>query len=581
MERIGLAPGTELGGYRVLGPLGQGGMGAVYRALDGDGATVALKLVHPHLTDGPARDRLTREVAALQRVRHPGVARVLDAEIDSAEAFVVTELVDGPTLAEHVEAAGPLPADALADLAEQLRVALSAVHGAGVLHRDLTPTNVLVSERGPVLIDFGIAQAAEDARVTSAGQVAGTPGYLSPALLAGQEPSTADDWWGWACVLAFAATGRPPFGVRPLAAVLARVRTGEVDLDDVDPRVAEVLRAALAVDAATRPAPEATVAGLRRAAELDGATVVATTAAGPADAGIGAQEPAATAVLGADAPGGTKVLPVDPHAAGAGPVLPLPPATVVVAAADADRDQSDWDDDGLDDADEDEGDEAYDEDGPDEDVDEADLPSPRRRTGTVLAVGAALAAAGAAWPGVALLVAVVLAVVVRSVGLDVDAMHARRLRRGARGGDAARAVAGWPWYLLRAVLGVLPAALVAASAVVVVGGVGWWLVDTGRVTVAPPAPGESAGDLAGNAAWVVPALLAVALAVGLVLVWFGPMSRATRRGARWTLAAVAPGRAGAATAVLVALAGAAVLGTLVVLGQPVTWWPLPGPPDLR
>lgn len=581
MERIGLAPGTELGGYRVLGPLGQGGMGAVYRALDGDGATVALKLVHPHLTDGPARDRLTREVAALQRVRHPGVARVLDAEIDSAEAFVVTELVDGPTLAEHVETAGPLPADALADLAEQLRVALSAVHGAGVVHRDLTPTNVLVSERGPVLIDFGIAQAAEDARVTSAGQVAGTPGYLSPALLAGHEPSTADDWWGWACVLAFAATGRPPFGVRPLAAVLARVRTGEVDLDDVDPRVAEVLRAALAVDAGTRPAPEATVAGLRRAAELDGATVAgtATTAGAPPAAGTAV----ATAVLGAGASGGTRVLPVDPPAGpadvGTGGVHDAAAAEPDVAGGtDGVDDDEAYDDEGYDDEpDEDDADEADE----DEDVDEADLPSPRRRTGTVLAVGAALAAAGAAWPGVALLVAVVLAVVVRSVGLDVDAMHARRLRRGARGGDAARAVAGWPWYLLRAVLGVLPAALVAASAVVVVGGVGWWLVDTGRVTVAPPAPGESAGDLAGNAAWVVPALLAVALAVGLVLVWFGPMSRATRRGARWTLAAVAPGRAGAATAVLVALAAAAVLGTLVVLGQPVTWWPLPGPPDLR
>ncbi|NTW41667.1 MAG: serine/threonine protein kinase, partial [Cellulomonadaceae bacterium] len=220
MERIGVAPGTEIGGYRVLAPLGQGGMGAVYRAVDGDGTVVALKLLHPHLgADPDARERLRREVANLQRVRHRGVARVLDAEIDSSDAFIVTELVDGPDLATLVRTDGPLAGQRLTDLADQLRDALEAVHAAGVLHRDLTPGNVLVTDDGPVLIDFGIAQAAEDARVTSTGLVAGTPGYLSPQMLEGAEPTEATDWWGWAALLAFAATGRPPFGVRPLAAV--------------------------------------------------------------------------------------------------------------------------------------------------------------------------------------------------------------------------------------------------------------------------------------------------------------------------------------------------------------------------
>ncbi|WP_250447964.1 serine/threonine-protein kinase, partial [Actinotalea sp. C106] len=247
MERIGVAPGTEIGGYRVVSSLGQGGMGAVYRAVDGGGAPVALKLLHPHLgADPEARERLRREVAHLQRVRHPGVARVLDAEIESSEAFVVTELVDGPDLAAHVRRHGPMPDAELADLADQLREALTEVHGAGVLHRDLTPGNVLISPRGAVLIDFGIAQAAEDPRVTSVGMVVGTPGYLSPELLEGGEPGEAADWWGWAAVLAFAATGRPPFGHRPVQSVLARAREGRPDLEGVPPRTQATLRAALA-----------------------------------------------------------------------------------------------------------------------------------------------------------------------------------------------------------------------------------------------------------------------------------------------------------------------------------------------
>ncbi|KGM11136.1 serine/threonine-protein kinase, partial [Cellulomonas carbonis] len=235
MERIGVAPGTEVGGYRVLSPLGRGGMGAVYRAVDGDGVAVALKLLHPHLAADPsARERLRREVAHLQRIRHGNVARVLDAEIEADEAFVVTELVDGEDLATRVRERGPLPPAAVVDLGERLRDALEVVHAAGVLHRDLTPGNVLMSPRGPVLIDFGIAQAADDARVTSTGMVVGTPGYLSPELLEGAEAGPEADWWGWAAVLAFAATGRPPFGAAPVQAVVARVRSGEVDLAGLD-----------------------------------------------------------------------------------------------------------------------------------------------------------------------------------------------------------------------------------------------------------------------------------------------------------------------------------------------------------
>ena len=113
----------------------------------------------------------------------------------------------------------------------------------------------------------GVAQVVEDGRFTTAGQVAGTPGYLSPELLAGDEPGPRDDWWGWAAVLAFAATGRPPFGIRPLAVVLARVSSGRPDLAGLDPRVAAVLAGALAVEAEDRTPPGDVVAALRRIAE--------------------------------------------------------------------------------------------------------------------------------------------------------------------------------------------------------------------------------------------------------------------------------------------------------------------------
>ncbi|KGM08482.1 serine/threonine protein kinase, partial [Cellulomonas bogoriensis 69B4 = DSM 16987] len=331
MERIGVAPGTEIGGYRVLAPLGAGGMGAVYKAEDGGGAPVALKLLHPHLGADPhARERLRREVLHLQRVRHTGVAQVLDAEIESTEAFVVTELVEGADLAAHVREHGPMPLPEVVELADQLRAALTEVHAAGVLHRDLTPGNVLVSPRGAVLIDFGIAQAAEDPRVTSTGMVVGTPGYLSPELLEGGEPSEAADWWGWAAVLAFAATGRPPFGQRPVHAVLARARAGEPDLVGLPTRFAATLRRALAVDPRHRLEPTRVVEELTESADdelpEDATQVLAQT---PADVEpTSVVHTAATAVM-PDLPPpheqATAVMPVDPRDAQSTQVQPVLP----------------------------------------------------------------------------------------------------------------------------------------------------------------------------------------------------------------------------------------------------------------
>ncbi|MFH5824924.1 protein kinase [Georgenia sp. AZ-5] len=253
----------EVGGYRLLRRLGSGGMGAVFEAVDADGRRVALKLLHPHIGSDPqARRRLAREVALLHRVKDAGVARVLDAEVEDAEAFVVTELIEGPTLEEDVAADGPFSPQELSTLAHSLADALRAIHAVGVIHRDLKPGNVMMSEHGPVVIDFGIAQVADDARLTQTGLVTGTPGYLDPDVIAGAEPSPVCDWWSWAAVLVFAATGRPPFGRGPTAAVLARVATGQVDTDGLDPVVARALSAALEPGPGNRLDPEGVLAVL-------------------------------------------------------------------------------------------------------------------------------------------------------------------------------------------------------------------------------------------------------------------------------------------------------------------------------
>ncbi|MBS5749420.1 MAG: serine/threonine protein kinase, partial [Actinotignum schaalii] len=237
----------EIGGYRLVRRIGFGGMSTVYEAVDGAGTRVALKLLHPAAVDGAAgRERLRREVAMLQRVRGPYVAEVLDAETDDEDAFIVTQLVEGPTLAEDVRVDGPYPPAELVTLARQLHAAVTSVHRLGVLHRDLKPSNVMLGANGPVLIDFGIAQTGGDSRLTMSGAVTHTPGYLDPRVLRGHAPDEAADLWALAAVIAFAATGHDPYpGANP-AVIMRRVLEGDVDVTGVPPRIAHALRAALA-----------------------------------------------------------------------------------------------------------------------------------------------------------------------------------------------------------------------------------------------------------------------------------------------------------------------------------------------
>ncbi|MBZ2197157.1 serine/threonine-protein kinase [Occultella gossypii] len=246
-ERPASSPLREVGGYRLLARLGAGGMGTVYKALDAEDRLVAVKLLHPVFSaDEAARERLRREVATLHRVRGEHVARVLDAEADSDEAFIVTELIDGQSLEDSIVEHGPMDAEELAGLANGLAQALEEIHAAGVVHRDLKPANVMLTDDGPVVIDFGISQLADDTRLTQTGMVTGTPGYVDPEVMRGADPGSAGDWWGWSAVLVYSATGRPPFGRGP--GVLMRVEAGRADVAGLHPRVAQVLRRALHPD---------------------------------------------------------------------------------------------------------------------------------------------------------------------------------------------------------------------------------------------------------------------------------------------------------------------------------------------
>src|SRR4051812_31944394 len=205
--RAGLPRGpVTVGPYRPVQRVGEGGMGVVHLALDPDGRAVALKVLREHVgADPEARARLRREVEILRRVHSPHVAEVLGADLEGERPYLATRFVPGRTLEDHVRAEGPL------ELADVVRVglvlgqALTAIHAAGVVHRDVKPANVMLLDGDPVLIDFGIAHVADQTRLTRAGLVMGTPGYLSPEVVAGWPVTPSTDWWGWGSTLAFAA----------------------------------------------------------------------------------------------------------------------------------------------------------------------------------------------------------------------------------------------------------------------------------------------------------------------------------------------------------------------------------------
>jgi predicted Ser/Thr protein kinase len=228
-------------------------MGVVYLAYAADGRQVAVKVLRPeYADDAEFRARFQREVAAMGRVRNRYTVQVLDADTDSAMPFLATEFADGPALDEHVRAQGPLHPEATTRLAAALAEALAAIHAAGVTHRDLKPSNVLLTGRGPMVIDFGIAQVADAVSITRTGMAIGSPGYMAPEQLTGHAGREADIFT-WALIVAFAASGQPPFGTGATIAILQRIMNDRPDVSAVPPRLMPLVRAALAKDPERRP----------------------------------------------------------------------------------------------------------------------------------------------------------------------------------------------------------------------------------------------------------------------------------------------------------------------------------------
>ncbi|MDP9444238.1 MAG: serine/threonine protein kinase, partial [Actinomycetota bacterium] len=255
------ADARYVGRYQVVRKLGEGGMGVVHLAREPAGQQVALKVLRPHVVgDDEGRARLAREVTSLRRVRNPHVAEVYDAEPWGEPPFVVTRYVPGPSLHELVRAHGPLTGEWLHRVALHLAEAVAAVHDAGVLHRDIKPSNVLMQDGSPVLIDFGLAKLVEDSPLTATGWLLGTPGYLAPEVLYGDQASAAADVHAWAATVTFAGTGTSPFGGGPAMAVLDRARRGEHDLAGLPSDLALLLQQCLSADPARRPTARDVVA---------------------------------------------------------------------------------------------------------------------------------------------------------------------------------------------------------------------------------------------------------------------------------------------------------------------------------
>ncbi len=494
-------PGVVIGGYTVLGTLGKGGSGNVYHVENAGGIDGALKLIDDP-SDDAAVARLRREVESLKTLHHHAVPAVLDAEFDGDQKFVVYQFVEGQTLTAYIAEYGPLRDSELAEFAATLEDALEAVHREGVVHRDVTPANVMMNSRGPMLIDFGLSQLMGDDRLTRTGLVSGTVGYVAPEVIDGGEPDKTADLWSWAAVVAFAAMGASPFGHGKGA--LRRTLEGKAELPSI--QGADELAAALSPNLGSRPAPNVVVAALR----------------GMGD-GLGTEE------MYAPSPERRKARKVVP--------------TTVMETEDS---GIEWDD-----------------------TDE--LPEIAESRSSVIGTWAvALALAAAIAPLVAFFSMAGLAVMGRAEHRRVAGLSAARAKRGERRRDTALVNASVPWFLLRSTAEVLPAGILA----VVVGGAWagfwWWLVSSERLVIVE---GE-AGVLWGEAV-----ALATAGAGAMALLWWGPLSGATRDGVRRGALLISGSETARRGWIALAVILIGALGVAIGLQAEPWTWPLPPLPD--
>jgi len=284
----------EVGAYRLLGRLGEGGQGVVFLAVGPTGSQAAVKLLPP-TTDPQVRSRFLKEVAAAQRVARFCTAQVLDAGIFERRPFIVSEYVGGPSLVEVVEQFGPRGGATLERIAVATLAALGAVHAAGMVHRDFKPGNVLLGPDGPVLIDFGLAAVPGMTTMGPSGQVAiGTPAFMAPEQLAGVRVTAAADMWSWGVTIAFAGTGQLPFRGESLTATAFAILHSDPNVGRLPEPLGSLVHRCLNKDSAIRPSAREALRQLVAAgARLMGSPPMASVLA--ADEKIASSEPASAA----------------------------------------------------------------------------------------------------------------------------------------------------------------------------------------------------------------------------------------------------------------------------------------------
>jgi eukaryotic-like serine/threonine-protein kinase len=248
----------------VLGLLGEGGMSRVFLGCSADGQVVAIKVIRTVFAGDPEfRARFSHEAAAVRKVGSRYTAAVVDADTAGLTPWLAVAYVAGPSLAEtSAVVGGPLPLHSVCQLGLGLAEALQAIHAAGVVHRDLKPSNVLLAADGPRVIDFGIARAAEGSHLTRTGTMVGSPGFMAPEQITGDEVGPASDIFALGAVLAFAATGQGPFGEGRTEALVYRIVHGEPALDCLPEALRETVAGCLAKDPLRRPDPAEVITSL-------------------------------------------------------------------------------------------------------------------------------------------------------------------------------------------------------------------------------------------------------------------------------------------------------------------------------
>lgn len=595
----------RVGRYVLGARLGEGGMGVVWKSQFHDGRDVSIKVLRPHIAhDEHARARLRREVDTLARVHHARVASVLDADVDGPAPYIVTEFVPGAPLDAVVAEQGPLGPDALVRLGQGLSEALAAIHAVGIVHRDLKPGNVLMVGDDPVVIDFGIAQVADDSRLTMTGMVMGTPGYLSPEVVEGGSVTRATDWWGWAATLSFAASGKPPFGTGPMSVVLDRVVRGRTKLDGVDEQLRPLLLAALDPNPTNRPqayevmtamkayAAHRPVTEAMSAQSLDAAKSVSRTSGGSAQGRSDATTVApATSAAGDQtkaparppaAPQSTQMAPVaDPTRAQ--PIMntqvaPQQPSPSPESGPPAYRSPQPY---------------PHTESYPSQRFTgagpqpQAGQPQPYgppqgqfpggggayplaqgdprigrpMRTGTVLTLWAVFVALSTVAPLFSWGLLATWSVLTRWIDRSMTGLVMRRHEAGVRGSDIPLTVLAAPWRLIPATLTTLL----------------WLILPLGFGIVAALATAFGLDQGAGISTAVEdPVAIGVGSALGGLVGWWGPGAVSMRRGSRTLIRAAMPSGLFTQLFVTFLLVGSIALGSWSVLGnEPVSWWPNP------